>query len=339
MANILITGGFGFVGQHLVHELVERNKQEDLDHKITILDLRENKKLFPDDFESGYVETILDIDVTDYDSLHPHFETMDIVYHLVAIMKYGRRNYEILDKINVQGSANVLTSCEKYNVNTLVHVSSIGAIGYHNKDIPLTTEDFPTNWEKEKKNQYGYSKKRGEDAVMSSQKEGLRVSAGMPAIMLGAGDLKSLPLYKMGRKMRLMLAPRGGTPFADVRDVARGLVAIEERGENKERYLLTSNNIYIKQLFKEIARHNKKRNWVLEIPSFVGTLINPLVYLLEFVMPRSSQLSMEGTGKAFDKRFFSNKKAKEKLGWEPIYKIQDTIDYAVTWGIREGYLK
>lgn len=332
MKKILIIGGYGFLGQHIVHYLIKRDKADE----IIVLDIKENKLVYPDDFKN--VKTITEVNIANFEDMKKHIVNFDIVYLIAASIKYGRRNVEILNLVNVKGSENVRISCEQNDVKKLIVCSSIAATGYYNKDEPLTDEDYPTDWDKDKSAHYGYSKWRGEEIARQTENEDLIVCTGMPAIMLGAGDIKSLPLFKLARKFPILLAPKGVTNYADVRDVARGFLAVEEMGEDKERYFLTSNNISHKQLLKEIAKHKNKKLGVLQIPSFIGILLSPLVGLLEFVISKNSLVTKEGTVKAFHKRLYTNKKAKDRLGWEPVFTLQETIDYGVSWAINEGHI-
>jgi dihydroflavonol-4-reductase len=252
-------------------------------------------------------------------------------------MKYGRRNRTILNQINVTGTREVLNACVNNNVKTLIHVGSIGAIGYDPKGKILSKEDTSMDWSKDASSYYGYSKRKAIDLVLANQSASLRVSVAHPGIMLGPGDLKSLPLYNIG-KYRLSLTPAGGTNFIDVRDVASGLIQIANFGSDKSEYLLTANNITHKELFKEIAKQAKKKTSVGQLHPIVGTIISPIVGLLEFVMPRSSLLSKEGTVKAFHKRYFSNEKAISELEWEPKYSLDQTVEDSVIWLQSEGKL-
>lgn len=337
VGKVLVTGGSGFLGQHLIHLLLNENKDKDLDREIVLLDLMENKPFFPDDFESKYVKIKTDVDIASPGYIDYFFKDVETVFHLAAIMRYGRRNKTVLEQINVMGTKEVVKSCINNNVKNLIHIGSIGALGYNKSGTPLSTEEVEKDWNKDKSSYYGFSKKKSMDLVLENTSNKLRVVIAHPGIMLGPGDLKGLPLYKIGR-YRISMTPGGGTNFIDVRDVARGLVELQYRGSNGDQYLLTSHNKTHKELFKVIAAHFNKKTSVGQIHPIFGLLISPVVGLLEFVMPKSSLLSKEGTVKAFHKRFFSNEKARKELRWKPYYSLEQTVADSVTWFESEGKL-
>ena len=273
------------------------------------------------------------------------FRGAEAVYHLAAVMRFGRRNRTLLHRVNVEGCRHVVRACREGGVGTLVHVSTIAALGYPGPGDPPADESAAADWTRDRHAHYGQSKKQGEDIVLGADIPGLRAMVGLPGIMLGAGDPKSVPMYKMGlgkkgRGARFLVVPRGGTSYVDVRDVARGLVALQENGVHGERCLLTAHNLTHRRLFEAIAGRapRSRATRVLELPAPLGSAIAPVAGLLEHVVPTDVPLSREGVAKLFQYRFYTSARAAERLGWRPQYSLAETLDDAITWYCRHGVL-
>lgn len=143
MSRILVTGGAGFIGSHLVHALAKA------DHEVTVLDdlsggFLRNLKLDSDPERSG-IEFVCG-SVCDAELVEQLFERrkFDFVYHLAAYAAEGlshfirRFNYEN----NVGGSVNVVNACARHNVKKLVFTSSIAVYGHATP--PFSENQTPT---------------------------------------------------------------------------------------------------------------------------------------------------------------------------------------------------
>ncbi len=317
--KIVVIGGNGFLGTHLSRLLLDKYYEADL----LILDLSEQSTLTHERLTYVGGIDITSSDITEY------IKDADVVFHLAAIMSFGRKNKDILLKINADGAKRVIQQCENVNLKNLVFVSSIGTIAY--KDKKIGTEEEGVEFGDSTFNHYGYSKYVGEgyalDAVKNNKIDRLVIAC--PGIMIGRGDPKTLPLYSLVKRSPILFGPSGSTNYVDVRDVASGLVALYEKGKHGEKYLLTNTNISHSQFFREIATVFDKKRLIMNIPGFIGIGLAYLTGLLEYVLPKSSKASREGLTKAFHKRNYSNAKAERELGWKPEYSIQDTIRYVV----------
>lgn len=152
--NILVTGGCGFIGSHLIENLIKKN------HNVIVLDnfstgRKENLKKFLNKIK------IYNVDICSSNINH-FFKKTDIVFHLAAladIVPSIRKPNEYF-KSNVNGTLNVLNAAVKNKVKKLVYTASSSCYGL--------TKKFPTN-ENEKINTmypYALTKKIGEDIVM-----------------------------------------------------------------------------------------------------------------------------------------------------------------------------
>ena len=139
--NVLVTGGAGFIGKHLVKSLLEKN------YSVTIIDNFSNstKKSISHLIQAGV--KVIDGDIMNFQDMQEAVKTKDIVIHLAAKISVPEsiRNPSETFEINVNGTKNVLIACEKNNVKKLI-VSSSAAVygeGIENKKIDEDGETKP----------------------------------------------------------------------------------------------------------------------------------------------------------------------------------------------------
>jgi sterol-4alpha-carboxylate 3-dehydrogenase (decarboxylating) len=128
--NALVTGGSGFLGQHLVQQLIETGK-----YNVTIFDIREGA------FKHADVKTIIG-DLRKPESVQAACTGMEVVFHVAtaAPTGAGALNKELMDGVNVQGTKNVVDACGECGVKKLILTSSASG------GCPLPAVENPT-WE------------------------------------------------------------------------------------------------------------------------------------------------------------------------------------------------
>lgn len=196
---VLLTGGTGFVGQHVAAELCRRGK-------LLRCLVRRTSNL------SGLAELPLDFcpgDITDPASLPPALAGADAVIHLAAIIR--ERGWATFERVNYQGTLNLLEAAKRAGVEHFIYMSNIGA---------SPEPGFP----------FLYSKWRGEGAVKES---GLAYTIFRSSVMFGEGDGFVRVLADLIRRTPVVpIIGDGKTRFQLiwVEDTARCLAtALEER--------------------------------------------------------------------------------------------------------------
>jgi dihydroflavonol-4-reductase len=182
-------------------------------------------------------------------------EGIEGVFHLAAVMTTRLQDSHLLHEVNVRGTGNVVRLCEEKKVARLVHVSSSVTIGGSDRPEVLN-EDSVDPLRQEKLDNYE-SKRKGEELVLAAARDG-KVSAVVvnPGLMFGAGDGKK-PIrraYVQVARGQLPFFTPGGINVVAVEDVVEGMIAAFEKGRSGERYLLTGENLTLKQVFEMIAR-------------------------------------------------------------------------------------
>jgi UDP-N-acetylglucosamine/UDP-N-acetyl-alpha-D-glucosaminouronate 4-epimerase len=124
MAMYLVTGGGGFIGSHIVHELVAAGEE------IRVLD----------NFATGRAENLVEVrdritlcegDIRDLEKIRPHFTDVDYVVHLAAIPSVPRSVADPVtsNAVNINGTLNVLLAARDARVKRLVFAASSAAYG------------------------------------------------------------------------------------------------------------------------------------------------------------------------------------------------------------------
>lgn len=232
---ILVTGATGFVGSALVRQLLaEGAAVRVLRRSTSALDLLGDS--------AADVEHALG-DVTDADSVYRATEGVETVYHVAAVVAFGRGARQRLRDVNVRGTAHVANAALAEGVGRLVHTSSIAALGRPERSGGVIDET--AEWTASKANTaYAVSKRDAELEVLRGVAEGLDAVMVNPALVFGPGRSGEGTFALAERVVagRVPMAPPGGTAVVDVEDVAAGLRLACAHGATGERYVLAAEN-------------------------------------------------------------------------------------------------
>lgn len=217
MTKVLVTGASGFVGHHLSQALVARGDD------VTCLVRKSSnvERLKPLGVTLAYG------DVTDPSSLAPAVAGKAVVYHLAGRIKSLRRQqfYEV----NEEGCRNVAQACAaQSSPPVLVSVSSLAAAGATSNSHLRVETDAP-----HPVSDYGRSKRAGELAIEPFA-DRVPITIVRPPIVVGEGDLPTLALFKMVKRMGVHLAVGWRShrfSLIHAADLASLLILAAERGE------------------------------------------------------------------------------------------------------------
>ena len=251
---ILVTGGTGMLGSHLLYKLTQKNiplraiyrreKKLELVKKIFSY-YTENPEAFFNKIE--WVEA----DITDIPSLEKSFQGVTEVYHCAAFVSFEPDKYHLLRKINIEGTANVVNLCIDYNVEKLCHVSSVAALGDNINGKPINEE---TDFNNDADNHvYGITKFGAEMEVWRGVQEGLNAVVINPGVILGPGIWShgSGSFIKNGYNGH-KYAPPGSISLIDIHDVINCMVQLMDENHLNERYVFVSETWPTKKFFNEI---------------------------------------------------------------------------------------
>ena len=246
MSKTLVTGGTGFVGLHLVRELARRGD----DLRLLVRKESNTKPLEGIEFERAVG------DVTDRKAVRKAMNGVERVFHVAGTTSMRTRARDRVFEVNVEGTRNVMEEALRAGVVKAVLTSSSSAVGAANrgetidKDQPFRVGRLGIA--------YINSKHEAELVSMRAAAKGLPVVIVNPSFVLGPDDPNpSGTSNALVRRLLLRRIPGyldGAINIVDVRDVAKGHVLADERGEDGERYLLTGRNFTQQRFFADLSR-------------------------------------------------------------------------------------
>lgn len=267
MARVLVTGGNGFLGSWTVRALVNEG------HEVRCL-----VKKSSDLSELGGVACHYCYgDITDRKSVFEATKDIDSVFHLAGLISYKERDRALMEKINVQGTQNIIDACFTNRVRRLVHVSSVVAVGAAFSSNQILSEESEYNLT-HLNMAYFETKRKAEQLVIEAAHKQLDAVIVNPSTVYGGGDAK-----KGSRKTQLKVAQgkmpfytSGGVNVVAVEDVVAGILSAWKKGRTGERYILAGENILIKDLFAMIADISGVHAPKILIPNWLMRLTRPL---------------------------------------------------------------
>ncbi len=251
---IIVTGGTGFLGAHLLGLLVSqgsrvravRRSPASMEACLKILNL-----YVDDDTQKNLIEWV-DCDVLDATGILELVKEGDDVYHCAAVISFSKRQRNKMYKVNISGTANIVNACLEKKARKLCHVSSIGSLGDASEGIPVD-EQTPRS-AAVKHSGYGWTKYMGELEVFRGIAEGLNAVIVNPSVITGpCGSNQGIePLVKLVQK-GMKYFPNGSNAWIDARDVAAAMVYLMKSDITAERFIVSAENLSYQHIMTLIA--------------------------------------------------------------------------------------
>lgn len=251
---ILVTGGTGLIGSYLLHDLLASGE------KVRAL-VRKNRNenfrnsLF-DCFEDNDSINLANLewfegDILDNGCLHAAMKDVKQVYHCSGMISFKASEAEMMRRINVEGTANIVNACLASGVEKLVYTSSISVLGSH----PGTIMDETAQWtDTGEPSAYGYSKHYAEQEVWKGIKRGLNTVIVIPSLVLGAGTHpETATVFLRNIRKLLPYYTSGVTGYVDVRDVSAAMILLMNSNISNDRFILNAENLSQRELFTACA--------------------------------------------------------------------------------------
>ncbi len=293
---ILVTGGTGLVGSHLLFQLCQQGKRiRAIRRKSSNLEIVERIFLhYSPEFATQYFEQIewVEADLLDVPALESAIIGVEFVYHAAALVDFGKGNMNKLYEANVVGTANIVNLCLEFQVSKLCYVSSTAAIGRSDDQGEIKESN---EWkESEHNSNYSKAKQAAEMEVWRGIEEGLSAVIVNPSIIMGPADPSGASggtLKKVWDGLKFYTA--GSNAVVDVRDVVQVMVELMNSEINSERYLVIGENISYCNFFATIAEKLGKAKASIRATPLMGELAWRILLLVSWFSRRAPVVTKE----------------------------------------------
>lgn len=314
---ILVTGGTGLVGAHLLIHLLEKGEKVRAIYR-NLDSTQKTKLLFSLYKKEDLYDSIhwIQADILDIPSLENVFQGIEYVYHCAAMISFDPKEEDLVRKTNIEGTANIVNFCLNYNIKKLCHVSSIAALGDLAAHESIITEE--TEWNPEKPHSdYAISKYGAEMEVWRGQQEGLRVILVNPGVIIGPGfwEQGSGELFTKVQN-GLPFYTKGSTGFIAVIDVVTTMHKLMKSNILGERFTLISQNITFQNILFNIADSLKVKRPKYHAAPFMMNTLSKLDWIASNVFGQKRRLSKATARSSYSSGLFSNEKIKNALNIE-----------------------
>ncbi len=325
MAKVLVTGGCGFVGRHLVDDLVRRGDD------VRVIDICE-----PDERREG-VE-YRNASILDPDAVASALDGVERLYHIAGIAHLWTHPVSRFDDVNRRGTETVIGAAIQAGTPRVVHCSTESILlpkrvnGHAiSEDGGPALGDLP--------GPYTRSKFLGEQAALQAARAGANLVVVNPTVPVGAGDGNMTPPAEM-----LALFLKGGTPFfldftinlVDVRDVASGIVLAGDSGRAGQRYILGGENIRLRDLLSLVEKVSGRRMPKRTIHPGIALGAGIAGDVMSRITRKRPNATREGIMLALRSAPFDSSKARRELGYDP-RPVEEALRAELDWLIAQAH--
>ncbi len=320
MKKAFVTGATGFLGGHLCQLLIKRG------WTVTALARSIPKKPIKG---VNYVRgSLSDVQAL----LSAMVDDCDVVFHLASDTNTWRKYNRQQTKTNITGTQNIIRCAAERNVVTFLYVSSIVTYGVDHAGLMHIDESKQQHGSDSWVN-YVRTKSLAEQLVKSAP-DTLRTVIVNPTHIIGPKDEHNwIRLFKMIINDNLPTMPQGAGSFADVRDVAQGLLLAAEKGNNRENYILGGHNLSFPEFINTVCTE-----WQLKLttkirPHALIQIAAQIKSWFAYITGQTPEITPESLLMISHQYAVSSEKAQKQLGYT-ITPMTDTLA-AIAVDLRE----
>lgn len=327
----LVTGGTGFIGSHVVRELVADG-----------VAVRVLARAGSDPHAlAGLPVELTRGDLADPGSLPPALAGVDVLYHVAADYRLWAPDPRVLYRVNVDGTRALLAAAEKAGVSRVVYCSSVGTLGLPgdgrpgSETTPVALTDMVGDYKR--------SKFLAEREAEAAAARGLPVVIVNPSAPVGPWDWKPTPTGRMlvdYLKRRMFAYLDTGLNLVHVRDVARGHLLAAARGRPGERYILghRDGNLGLREIFERLAPYTGIPAPRVRLPYRAALALAVAAETVARLGGGQPAVARAAVRMAAKRMFFDPSKAIRELGL-PQTPVDQALRDAVDWFWARGYAR
>lgn len=335
---ILVTGGTGLVGSHLLYKLTSNDEPVRAiyrrAHKLEAV-----KKVFAyytNDVDALYNKIDWhESDINDIPALSIAFTGITHVYHCAAFVSFEPDKYRQLRKINIEGTANIINLCVANNIQKLCYVSSIAAIGHELDASKFITEE--TLWNPEDDHSvYAITKYGAEIEVWRGTQEGVASVIVNPGVILGPGFWRSGGSGSLITQIHkgFPYYTKGTTAYVDIDDVINAMIQLMKSDIKNESFIVISENISFKDFQMKVAKVLGVKPAQKEANKLLLQLGWRLDWLNHVLRGKRRKLSRQMSKTATTRTKYDASKLKNALNFEFI-PLDESIDSVANYFLND----
>lgn len=326
--NVLVTGGSGYLGAHLVRQLQKRGAF------VRILDLNPP----PDDlnkteFTKGDIRDASLVGAVTAHATH--------VFNAAAKAGMWARDHQDFYSVNQVGSRNVFEAALGHRVQKVIHISAESVIKSRHAANHLLDESTSPSFN-DLIGDYCKGKFLAEQEAIKAAERGLNITIVNPTMPIGPGDKTPTPPTRMMRgyaTQELTAYLETSLNVVDPRDAAQGMLLAAQRGKKGHRYLLGGENIALSKLLEKYESLSGIPMPKRQVPYWLALSYSLLSEgLIARLTHRPPKAPITGVRLAKNSLRFSSKKARQELGFTT-RPLEDSLRDQLTWFRSQGWIQ
>ena len=323
---ILVTGGTGLVGSHLLYKLTQNHSKIRATYRTQEkVDMARNVFSYYTDNVDALFSKIdwVEASLNDIPKLELAFEGVTHVYHCAALVSFDPGQYHTLRKVNIEGTANIVNLCVSHQVKRICYVSSVAATGQSDNGKEITEE---TPWNQEADHSvYAITKYGAELEIWRGTQEGVPAVIVNPGIIVGPGfwrDSSGSLIRFIDKGLKYYTTALSG--YVDIDDVVDPMIQLMNSSIENERYILVAENLSFQDFATSVSKalnvnppRKKIKTWQLK-------LAWRLDWLNAFLRKKRRKLTRQAVYSLTHDSIYSSEKIKSTLNYK-FLSLDDSI--------------